>query len=105
MTTNANGDTVVHANCHEVPDWWQFQGVRRWLGQHPKTVKTGFVALQAVTVISSLADDGASLLALPEEEAAEAALLEGIETAAQRVERPLLSKQAKQRFSKPEATS
>jgi len=24
--TNANGDTVVNANCHDVPDWWDFTG-------------------------------------------------------------------------------
>jgi RHS repeat-associated protein len=23
-STNANGDTVVNANCHDVPDWWNF---------------------------------------------------------------------------------
>jgi hypothetical protein len=24
-STNANGDTVVNANCHDVPDWWNFE--------------------------------------------------------------------------------
>ena len=84
MSTNKNGDTVVTAGaCHEVPDWWQFQGARRWLGQHPKTVKIAGGVIIGATALSGLADGGASELAVPEEIALEEALIEGGEIAAE----------------------
>lgn len=95
MTTNSKGETVVHGGaCHEVPDWWQFQGARRWLGQHPKTVKVAGAVVIGATVISGLVDGGASELAVPEEVALEEALVEGGETAAENAAETLASETA-----------
>ena len=76
-TDPKTGALTVNANCHDVPDWWQFQGARRWLGHHPKTVKTIGGVVMGATAISGVIDGGASELALPEEIALEEALLEG----------------------------
>jgi RHS repeat-associated protein len=77
MSTNANGDTVVTAGgCHyDLSDF--VQGTRTWLGNHPNTVKTVGAVVVGATAVSGLFDGGASELAVPEELAAEEALLEG----------------------------
>lgn len=75
-TWNEKTSTLTAGACHEVPDWWQFQPARRWIGEHPKTVKTVFVAVNVLTVASAVIDAGGSLAAVPEELAAEDALLE-----------------------------
>jgi hypothetical protein len=61
-----------------------------------KAVKWAFGALQGLTALSALADDGVSLGALPEEEAAEESVLGLTEHAAQRLsERGITPDQAK----------
>jgi RHS repeat-associated protein len=77
-TDPTTGAVTVNANCHDVPDWWQFQGVRHFLGRHKTATK---VVMNAVvipaTVVSGLADGGTSELLVPEEIALEEAILEG----------------------------
>jgi RHS repeat-associated protein len=83
-STDKNGVLTVTAGaCHEVPDWWQFQGVRRWIGHHPKTVKATFGVVNAATVVSGLLDGGTSELAVPEELVLEEAIEEAGELAAE----------------------
>jgi hypothetical protein len=94
MSTNSKGDMVVHANCVDVSDWWQFQGARRWLGKHPKTVKVAGAVVIGATALSGLADGGASELAVPEEIALEEALIEGGETAVEDAAETLASETA-----------
>ena len=84
MSTGQDGSTTVTAGaCHEVPDWWQFQGARRFLGRHKTAVKVVSNVAIGVTAISGVFDAGASEAALPEEIALEEALLEGGELAAE----------------------
>ena len=77
LTDPTTGAVTVNANCHDVPDWWQFQGVRHFLGRHKTATK---VVMNAVvipsTVVSGLADGGTSELLVPEEIALEEAILE-----------------------------
>ena len=84
MTSDGKGNyTVTAGACREVPDWWQFQGARHWLGRHHQAVKWGGRIVIGVTVVSGLVDGGASELAVPEEIALEKTLLEGGEAAAE----------------------
>jgi RHS repeat-associated protein len=81
--SNGGEDAAYNVNITCTPDWWQFQGVRSWIGNHPKTVKTTFGVVNAATVISGLIDGGASEFAVPEELAGEEAILEAGELAAE----------------------
>ena len=74
------GVTVTTHSCHL--DWWPVQGLKRWFGQHPKTVKTMSAVVIGTTAVSGLFDAGASEAAVPGEIALEEALLEGGEIAA-----------------------
>jgi len=71
-TWDPKTNTLTAGACH--PEG-TLQSARRWLGQHPKTVKTVGYAVMGATAISGLFDAGASELAIPEELAAEEALL------------------------------
>ena len=84
-TFDGKTNTLTAGACHEVPDWWQFQGARRFLGRHKTAVKVVSNVTIGVTAISGVFDAGASELAIPEEIALEEALLEGGELAAEGV--------------------
>ena len=75
-TWDSKTNTLTAGACHEVPDWWRFNGARRWIGNHPKTVNGVFLAINALTVASAFLDGGTSLGAVPEELAGEEALVE-----------------------------
>jgi RHS repeat-associated protein len=82
-TFDSKTNTVTAGACHEVPDWWQFQGARRFLGRHKTAVKVTANVVIGVTAISGVFDAGASEAAVPGEIALEEALLEGGEIAAE----------------------